>query len=674
MLNKFLVSSTLLVLCVSSFSTSGLKSASDNRAEYTTLSSVSGYGNNDISLEPANIFQVTSKDDLDELPETGFPQIAELTIDKDINVISSDNNSIDSLENVYLNYLQEKILPAIRITNDSIATSYINYVENTCYIQDSFVITNDLISLRKLAENTSTDDFNLVYDVTQFNLNDEGTLENILYEGNKAESTIFILDGSEENLVDHINFFQKRLKTTWIQTDSSYANISRAIASGGYGVISENYESFKTILSNFSLEGRNREQYIAAHRGITSGYNENSLLGITQAATLNTDYVEIDLQITKDNQVIVCHNSQPYYTSDCDNSSKRFINMNYEDILDFTLNDQGISAGQKFPLLSELFESTKNTDLMYILEFKFDEGSADALTKDVAQYVDPIVKEYNYQNRVIGITYYRGFYSSISKYMPYMPTANLGLQGDSQYKSLREVLDLVHFFKKYNTAMDYAYNLDMVDKRYEYGFRGYSSNGYTFNDKKHLYRPMQICTTNIAEKLVSDVKAYAGPEWMTVTSSSQITDNLNLEWSTYEGAVVTLPSSIIILDGNKETDPYLTCVANYYDTTDEYGLYSPVFTISNTSLGGSDVNNIAYSNPSKTLKIDESGDIVDETETSSEVATTADESTSLEITSQTGDVSSEGNNNSNVLLISLISACVVGLGIISFVIVKKSKK
>jgi len=670
MLNKILVSSSLLVLCVSSFSSSGLKTASENRTEYTTLSSVSGYGNNDISLEPANIFKINSKDELDELPETGFPQIVELTIDEDINVISNDNLIIDSLENTYLTYLQGNILPAIRVSDSSIATNYISYVENTCYIQDSFVITDDLVTLRTLAENTSTDDFNLVYDVTQFDLTDEETLENILYEGNKAESTIFILDGSEESLVDHINFFQKRLKTTWIQTDSSYANISRAIASGGYGVISEDYDSVKTILSNFSLEGRNRQQYIAAHRGITTGYNENSLLGVTQAATINTDYVEIDLQITKDNQVIVCHNSQPYYTSDCENSSTRFINMNYEDVLDYTLNDQDINVGQKFPLLSELFAATQDTDLIYVLEFKFDEGSADALFKDVAQYVDPIVQEYNYQNRVIGITYYRGFYSSISDYMPYMPTANLGLQGDSQYKSLREVLDLVHFFKKYNTGMDYAYNLDMVDERYEYGFRGYSSNGYTFSDKKHLYRPMQICTTNIAEELVSNVKAYAGPEWMTVSSSSEITDTMNLEWSTYDGTAVTLSSSLIILEGDKETDPYLTCVANYYDTTDEYGLYSPVFTISNTSLGGSEENNIAYSNPTKTLSIDDNGDISDQTSTEE---TSSGETTS-QTTSETGDASGDDNNINNILLISIISACVVALGVVSIAIVKKSKK
>lgn len=669
MFNKFLAAGTLFAFCFSSYSSSVLCSPSEERIEYTDLTSSSPYGNNDISLEPANIFKIEAASDITSLPETGAPQIVELTINENIDVVDSNNDKIDSLETIYSTYLLGEIIPAVRIETSQIADSYIDYVENTCYIQDSFIITDDLISLREFAENSSTDDMNLVFDVTQYNLNDKETLDNLLFEGNKAQSTIFVLDGNEENLSDHINYFQKRLKTTWVQTDSSYTNIARAIASGCYGVMSNDYQTTVELLSNFTLEGRNRQQYIAAHRGITNGYNENSLSAVNQAAEINADFVEIDLQITKDNQIVVCHNSQPAYTSNFENETKRFINMNYEDISEYTLNDQDIEVGEHFPLLSDMFEATKDTDLIYVLEFKFDDGSDTAIFTDVAKYVAPIVEEYNYQDRVLGITFFRGFFSSIEEHMPYMPTAYLGLQGDSQYKSIREVKDLIHFFKKYNTSMDYPYNLDMADKSFDYGIRGYSSNGYTFEDKKHLYRPLQICTTNIAENLSDNVKGFADSNWISVDSSSQITDNMNLDWVTYDGTVVSKSSKLIILEGDKDVDPYLTCVANYYDETDEYGLYSPIFTISNIGLGGSQVSDIEYSSPEKTLKIDDSGNIVDET-------SSAETSTSSATSSESEEEENDNLDNTvrNTVIISLVSACLVGLGIVSWFIVKKSKK
>ena len=671
MFKKIWVASTCLSLCLATLASGGLKSPSEDRSEYTSFTSLKGYQNNDIALEPANIFTINNKEALINLPETNYPQIVELTIDQNIDVVDSNNIRIDSLENVFVDYLQNRILPAVRLTDDRIATSYINYVETKCYIPDSYIITDDLSVLRQLSSNSSTDDMNLVFDVTNFDLDDEETLDNILFEGNRAKSTIYVLNGMEKNLVAHVNFFQKRFKTTWIQTDSSITNIARAIASGGYGLISTDYKAAEDMLSKFTLEGRNRPQYVAAHRGITAGYNENSLPAVMEASDINADYVEIDLQITKDNKVIICHDSQPYYTSDCENSSKRFINMTYDEISQFTLNDQDINAGQHYPLLSQLFDATKDTDLVYILEFKFDEGSADALLRDVAQYVDPIVREYHYQNRVLGITFFKGFYSSIAKHMPYMPTANLGLSGDSEYKTLRQVPDLIHFFKKYNTGMDYAYNLDMVDKRYDYGFRGYSSNGYTFNDKKHLYRPMQICTSNVVETLADDVKQYAGSTWINVASASEINDTMNLEWMNYDGKIVTLPSKIIILNGNKDSDPYLTCVANYYSDIDEYGLYSPIFTISNASLGGDSINNIQYAQPQDTLLIGDDGEIITGDNSND---TSAEETSSSESTSQTTSSDSDNNNVNYGLWITVISICVVALATVAVVIVRKSKK
>ncbi|CAG8473943.1 11831_t:CDS:2 [Paraglomus brasilianum] len=63
-----------------------------------------------------------------------------------------------------------------------------------------------------------------------------------------------------------------------------------------------------SIVSNASERSTTHKPYIIGHRGSTK-YPENTVLGIEQTIADGADGIEFDLQLTADNQIIICHDA-----------------------------------------------------------------------------------------------------------------------------------------------------------------------------------------------------------------------------------------------------------------------------------------------------------------------------------------------------------------------------
>ena len=92
---------------------------------------------------------------------------------------------------------------------------------------------------------------------------------------------------------------------------------------------------------------------VTAHRGASADYPENTMSAFRGANKLGADWIELDVQQTKDGQIIVIHDTNLNRITGID----RYIwNTNYEDI---TYLDAGIwfsdeFAGEPIPLLSDV--------------------------------------------------------------------------------------------------------------------------------------------------------------------------------------------------------------------------------------------------------------------------------------------------------------------------------
>lgn len=123
---------------------------------------------------------------------------------------------------------------------------------------------------------------------------------------------------------------------------------------------------------------------IYAHRGCSGDYPENTLAAFKAAAKLPITGVEIDVQLTKDGEMVILHDEKVNRTTD----GKGYLK-------DLTLNevrklDAGSwfseeFAGEKIPTLDEVFDIFQDTNHRLNIELKTDVFPYEGLVNKVLQ-------------------------------------------------------------------------------------------------------------------------------------------------------------------------------------------------------------------------------------------------------------------------------------------------
>jgi len=107
---------------------------------------------------------------------------------------------------------------------------------------------------------------------------------------------------------------------------------------------------------------------IFAHRGFSSKYPENTLPAFEAAINLGVNGIEIDVQFTKDGKIVITHDEILERTT----GTKGFVfSSTYEELLKLNFsNPMPEFAETKIPLLSELLDILKNTNILLNVELK----------------------------------------------------------------------------------------------------------------------------------------------------------------------------------------------------------------------------------------------------------------------------------------------------------------
>lgn len=116
---------------------------------------------------------------------------------------------------------------------------------------------------------------------------------------------------------------------------------------------------------NYGSQGEINDTKVVAHRGFTEEAVENTIEGLEAAARLNADYVELDIMQTKDNKLVVIH----------DSNLKRLSGVN-RNVRDLTLSElREIDLRQngyigKIPTLDEFIKKSKELNIKLMIELK----------------------------------------------------------------------------------------------------------------------------------------------------------------------------------------------------------------------------------------------------------------------------------------------------------------
>ena len=192
-----------------------------------------------------------------------------------------------------------------------------------------------------------------------------------------------------QELIKHINFNkQRRVIITTKKWQHIKATLIVVVVITGsiftYNVATNRY--------NFNIEYiKNIE--ITAHRGDSLNYPENTILAFDSAVNKDADWIELDVQLTKDKEIVVCHDANLKRVAGVD---KNIYDLSYEELSQINIKNNNDDTNVKIPLLSDVFRWGLFNNVSFNVELKpYDDDLT--LVKKVIE----LVKKYYLEDRVI---------------------------------------------------------------------------------------------------------------------------------------------------------------------------------------------------------------------------------------------------------------------------------
>ena len=161
--------------------------------------------------------------------------------------------------------------------------------------------------------------------------------------------------------------------------------------------------------ANLNIENTKKME-ITAHRGASIKYPENTMAAFRGAKKLGADWIELDVQQTKDKQIVVSHDTNLNRVTGV---NKDIIDMNYSEIkkLDAGSFFNKKFKGEKIPLLKEVLEFAKKNNIRLNIELK-----PTGKEKNFEKQVVDLIKEYNFEDRCVVTSQVYNVLKKIKKY------------------------------------------------------------------------------------------------------------------------------------------------------------------------------------------------------------------------------------------------------------------
>ena len=227
--------------------------------------------------------------------------------------------------------------------------------------------------------------------------------------------------------------------------------------------------------------------YIWAHRGADGYAPENTIAAFDLAAEMDADGIELDVQLTKDGQVVVCHDERIDRTS---NGKGWIKDYTLEELkrLDFSGGNEKY-AGVQIPTLEEVLELIKDTGMYVDIELKTQVFTYPGIEN---KCVD-LVKKMGYEDRVIFCSFN---HLSLQKVRLFAPEMKIG------YLYLYAAPSIIPFVKKLGVDALHITQHNLLAPRLLEQCReqGITINAWTINNEKDL----QICTDNGVNAVITD--------------------------------------------------------------------------------------------------------------------------------------------------------------------------
>ena len=210
-----------------------------------------------------------------------------------------------------------------------------------------------------------------------------------------------------------------------------------------------------------------------AHRGASGYAPENTLEAFQKAIDLKADGIELDVQMTKDGQLVIIHDETVDRVSDGSGWVKDFT---YDEIKKLNVNKTFPQYGRvQIPTLEEVYQIVKDTNLQINVELKNGIVFYDKLEERVLE----LTKKMGLQERVI----YSSFnHYSVMKLKKLNPSVQAGFLYEDGYLDMPEYASR-HGVEALHPAL---YNLQYPNFIQDCKRRGIKVRVWTVNEREDM--------------------------------------------------------------------------------------------------------------------------------------------------------------------------------------------
>ncbi len=269
--------------------------------------------------------------------------------------------------------LEKQVLTTFDVESDEDVVALIKAVKATG-LKDATAVSKDAKLLAKIRSNDSSIRTGLIIDI-------DGTLteraaNDLRIQIRNAPATFCVINIEDASHVN-VDELQEMAVAVWVdvaaKADSAEFTVEalKAVTAGANGVITDSSAKLAEVVNTYLEENAfTRTPVMIGHRGNPGVAPENTLSGFIKAFENGADVFEIDVEVTKDGEVIIMHDNTITRTTTY-TGNKTIGQMTLEEIkAEFILGKDGKATTEKVPTLKELLEEFKDKDCKIFVEFK----------------------------------------------------------------------------------------------------------------------------------------------------------------------------------------------------------------------------------------------------------------------------------------------------------------
>ncbi len=247
----------------------------------------------------------------------------------------------------------------------------------------------------------------------------------------------------EDAIYASVDELQELAVAVWVLTDAKTdskdytVQALKAVTSGANGIITASSSELTKVINEYLAENAmTRTPVMIGHRGNPSQAPENSLSSFIKAYENGADVFEVDVEITKDGEIVIMHDDNLKRTTNYTGNAK-IGQMTLAEIKQYKLKaSDGSLTDESAPSLREVLEYFADKDCKIFVEFK---GGTVANIKTTCD----LVKEYKMEDRVDVISFSPNFLSLTQKEISGMSTGYLHAPTGST-STIEDALDVIY--------------------------------------------------------------------------------------------------------------------------------------------------------------------------------------------------------------------------------------